>query len=81
MNGYEILKNFSKRFKVNARLKTNISGRFAALNTGNEITIQAFVGSNCVRITYTDDNGEIHEFDGYPRQIKNSLMNFDLEEI
>lgn len=81
MNGSKILENFSKRFKVSARLKANISGRFAALNAGNEITIQLFAGSNCVRIAYTDDNGEVHKFDGYPRQIESSLMNFDLEEI
>lgn len=80
MEGGRIFNCFSKTYKVTARKKLSISGRFADLDVGNSITIQIWPADSHVGISYADNKGQKHEFEGYQGQITRSLENFDLEE-
>lgn len=80
MNGADVFKNFKRTFKVTERHKAKISGNFKDLDIGNVITIQLHAASNVIDISYIDNVGHTHEFSGYTGQIRNSLLNFDLED-
>lgn len=80
MEGGRIFNCFSKAYKVTARKKLSISGRFADLDVGNSITIQIWPADSHVSVAFVDNKGQMHEFEGYQAQIRRSLENFDLEE-